>query len=158
MPQQDTRNIEALQAEVAQLREQLALRDQALDVTPSHFMISQRKEPDNIIIYANRAMAESYGYEAAELIGKSIRLLAPVNWTDEDVRQLRSVLTQGLPFRAEEQVRRKDGSLFWLGMTVLPLRNPAGQVTHTVRVASDITARREEERKKKSCNNSWSTK
>lgn len=148
MPHPDAQDIEALQAEVAQLREQLALRDRALDVAPSHFMVSRAAGPDSTIVYANRTIAENHGYEPAELIGKSVKLLAPIDWTHEHFAQLRESVRQGKPFRAEGQVPRKDGSRFWVGMTIVPVCDAAGVVTHTVSIASDITARRAEEHKK----------
>lgn len=149
MSNQYAQDLAALQAENTQLREQLSLRDRALDAMSSHLMISKHTPPHDItLIYANRAVAENHGYAMADIIGKTIKPLSPVNWSEDDWHQLRTNLDQGKPHRAEGLVPRKDGSTFWVGMNIVPLLNEAGQITHTVCLSSDITLKREEARKK----------
>jgi signal transduction histidine kinase len=43
-------------------------------------------------------------------------------------------------------VSRRDGSTFWLGVSIRPLYDEHGRLTHSVAVGADITAKRERER------------
>jgi PAS domain S-box-containing protein len=135
--------IAALQQEVADLREGLSLRDAAMDATETHFNISKHVEPESIIVYCNRALAEHHGYAREELVGQSVRRIAPRDWDPERYQQVRKKLEAGETIKFEAEVPRRDGSTFWAGMTILPLhRGKDGKLTHTMSIAADITAKR----------------
>jgi signal transduction histidine kinase len=55
----------------------------------------------------------------------------------------------GRSARAELRGRRKDGSLFWVGLTATLVRDADGRPTYTVSVGADITAKLEQERAQK---------
>lgn len=139
----------ALQAENLQLRDQMRLRDLALDASPTQFSIAKCQQPENIIIYCNRAMAAHYGYRQEELIGKGVLVLTSRNRSSELYRQNNEALTAGKQVRIEEEVQRKDGSSFWVGRTIVPLLDASGQLTHTMSIGSDITQKRAEEQRQR---------
>jgi two-component system NtrC family sensor kinase len=140
--------VAGLHAENAVLREQLALRDQALDATSTFFVISKQVAPEPIIVYCNKVVAEEHGFPRDELIGKSIGTLA--QWASQDgaAADLKAALRAGQTFHHEDEVMRRDGSKFWLGVSVRPIFDAAGRLTHSVAIGADITAKREEVRKK----------
>lgn len=66
------------------------------------------------LMQANRLCAEMFGYSLEEFIGQSALIL----YADHEAysalgREAGPVLAAGRPFRAETQLKRKDGSLFW---------------------------------------------
>ena len=61
---------------------------------------------------------------------------------------LRGALRAGRTFRYEDEVTRRDGSTFWLGVAIRPIFDAAGRLTHSVAVGADITAKRQESNKK----------
>jgi PAS domain S-box-containing protein len=141
--------IAALRAENEALRAQLSLRDHALDGTPSFFVITRQESPAPIIVYCNKVVAEQHGYPRDELIGKPITYLT--QWMGRNPRYLEDVevaLRAGRTFQYENEVTRRDGSTFWLGVSIRPLYDAAGRLTHSVAVGADITAKRIETRKK----------
>ena len=138
-------DLQAALSEIARLREQLALRDMALDATPSHFSIARYQQPENILVYCNRAVAEHYGYRREELIGKSVMTFASRNRAPNSYGQNLAKLMAGEQVIIEEEVQRKDGSTFWVGKTITPVFD-AGQLQHTVSIGADITAKREQQR------------
>jgi PAS domain S-box-containing protein len=138
-----------LRAENENLRAQLALRDHALDATPSFFVITRLEDPTPVIVYCNRVVAEQHGYPREELIGKPITILT--QWLGRKpgyFQDLDAALRAGRTFQYEDEVTRRDGSTFWLGVSIRPLSDAAGRVTHAVAVGADITAKRIESRKK----------
>jgi len=138
-----------LRAENEVLRAQLALRDHALDATPSFFVITRQEDPVPVIVYCNKVVAEQHGYPREELIGKPITFLT--QWMGRNpgyFQDLEAALRAGRTFQYEDEVTRRDGSTFWLGVSIRPLYDAAGRVTHAVAVGADITAKRIESRKK----------
>jgi PAS domain S-box-containing protein len=142
--------IASLRAQNAALHEQLTLRDQALDATPTFFVIAEQAGPELVIVYCNKIVADEHGYRRDELIGKSISALT--QWVGHEASYVSKVNTElraGRTFHFESEARRRDGSRFWLGMSIRPIFDAAGRVTHSVAVGADISAKREEKLKKK---------
>jgi PAS domain S-box-containing protein len=138
-----------LRADNAVLREQLTLRDQALDATPTFFVIAEQKAPEPIIVYCNKVVADEHGFRRDELIGKGISTLT--QWVSRDsnyVSDVNAALSAGRTFHYESEVARLGGGKFWLGVSIRPIFDRSGRVTHSVSMGADITAKREEIRKK----------
>jgi two-component system NtrC family sensor kinase len=132
-----------------ELRQQLALRDQALDATSIFFVITRIASPQPLIVYCNKVVADQHGFLAEELIGKPIGVLR--QWTGSNTRYVEGVkaaLIAGKSFHWEDEVLRRDGTSYWLGVTIRPLFDADGRLTHSVAVGADITAKREELQKK----------
>jgi PAS domain S-box-containing protein len=139
----------ALRADNEVLRAQLALRDHALDATPSFFVITLQADPVPIIVYCNRIVADAHGYVRDELIGKPVTLLTQwVGRNPNSMAEVQMALRAGQTVHFEEEVTRPDGSTFWLGVSIRPLYDREGRITHTVAVGADITAKRIETHKK----------
>lgn len=141
--------IARLRAENAALREELTLRDQALDGTQTFFVITKLVDPEPVIVYCNRVVADQHGFLRQDLIGRPVSVLA--QWVNRNSTQQLNVGTAlrcGRTIRYEDEVTRKDGSTFWLGVSIRPLYNDDGTVTHSVAVGADISAKREEAHKK----------
>jgi PAS domain S-box-containing protein len=136
--------------DIADLREQLALRDQALDATPTFFVITKIGSAEPVIVYCNKAVAEHHGYTREELIGKPVTLLTRfAGQTPEHERAVVSALQSGRAFNFEEEVSRRDGTTFWVGVSLRPLRDSTNEVSHAVAIGADISSKREETRKQR---------
>src|ERR1700761_5731767 len=139
----------SLRAEIHALRAQLSLRDNALDGTPSFFVITKLEDPVPVIVYCNKFAAEQHGYVREELIGKPITVLA--QWVGRNpnyIEDVRTALRRGQTFHYEDEVTRQDGSTFWIGVSIRPLCDDQGRLTHAVAVGADITAKLIEAKKK----------
>lgn len=139
----------ALRADNEALRAQLALRDHALDCTPSFFVITRQEQPVPTIVYCNKIVADTHGYTREDLIGKPVTMLT--QWVGRNPNfkaDVQQGLLDGKTVQFEEEVTRPDGSTFWLGVSIRPLYDRAGRFTHAVAVGADITAKRIETRKK----------
>lgn len=105
-----------------------------------------RLDRNGIIATWNVGARRVKGYSAQEAIGAHFSMF----YTPEDrasgkpERILEVVRTQGR--YAEEGWRvRKDGTRFWAGVVLTPLRDEAGQVRGFAKVTRDLTERREAE-------------
>lgn len=148
-PSEIEAEVNQLRGENASLRAQLALRDHALDATPSFFVVTRLESPAPIIVYCNKIVADQHGIAREELIGKPITLLT--QWVGHDadyLAEVQAALRAGRTFHYEDEVTRPDGSTFWLGVSIRPLFDGTGRLTHSVAVGADITAKRGEKLKK----------
>jgi PAS domain S-box-containing protein len=138
------RQIVADSPEFAQLKHELELRNWALDAATTHFTIIDMRRRGWPILFVNRALAHDHGYERHELLGRSLSsLLSPEN-DPESVAEINDAMRVGTPLRRELRSLRKDGSIFWSGVALAPIRDAAGGITHYTMFGADITARMEE--------------
>lgn len=144
----ESQELQRLRAENAVLREQLALRNHALDATQSFFVITEVIDAEqHEIAYCNKRVADRYGVPREQLIGQDAGIFA--RWKNQDYRpRLNAALRAGQTFQYEDEVVREDGRKVALGVTITPIFDSRGQLTHAVTIGADITAKREEARKK----------
>jgi PAS domain S-box-containing protein len=90
----------------------------------------------------NLGAARIYGYPAAEVIGRSVSILAPPGRRDESPATLRR-LERGERVDPFETVRiRKDGTPVTVSLAISPIRDGAGKVVGASSIARDMTDRR----------------
>jgi PAS domain S-box-containing protein len=147
---QESQELRQLRADNATLREQLALRNHALDATQSFFVISELIDAErHTIAYCNRRVADQLGVPREQLIGQDVDILTGWDARNSNYRSsLSATLQSGQIFHYEDDVVREDGRRGVLGVTITPVLGPDGQLTHAVAIGADITAKREEARKK----------
>ncbi|MFO7693319.1 MAG: SpoIIE family protein phosphatase [Vicinamibacterales bacterium] len=125
-----------------QLAAWLALKDRALDVAAEGVTIADARRPDRPLIYANEGFERMTGYAAADVMGRNCRFLQGPATDADDVAEIRSALAENRACVVEILNYRKDGTTFWNRLSITPVRNASGEVTHFIGVQSDVTARR----------------
>lgn len=101
------------------------------------------KDLDGTIISWNGAAERIYGYEAAEVIGRSVSILAPPG-REDDIDGLLAAVARGEPVDHYETVRRrKDGGLIDVSVTISPIRDRHGAIIGASTIARDVTERRQ---------------
>jgi diguanylate cyclase (GGDEF)-like protein/PAS domain S-box-containing protein len=101
-----------------------------VESSPEGVVLIDAQGTDHPVVYVNPAFEALTGYSAAELIGRNLRLLQADDREQDGRHRLRDALSRGETCRVLLRNYRKDGSLFWNEMTVMPLRHPDGCVTH----------------------------
>lgn len=94
------------------------------------------------IIYVNEAFTRISGYSSDEIIGKTPRMLQGANTDPATLKRLRSCLEAGQPFQGELLNYTKDGREYWLDISIVPIRNTHGRVTHFAAIERDFTERK----------------
>jgi two-component system, cell cycle response regulator len=85
---------------------------------------------DHPVLYVNPAFEALTGYSSAELLGRNLRLLQADDRDQDGRHRLRDAMNRGESCRVLLRNYRKDGTLFWNEMTVVPLKHADGCVTH----------------------------
>ncbi|MGE0080169.1 MAG: PAS domain S-box protein [Thiohalomonadaceae bacterium] len=96
---------------------------------------------DNAIIYANDAVTAITGYAPDEILGRNPRFLYADERNQEGVRQLADAIGGGRPCRVLLENRRKDGRPFWNELSITPISDGSGRVTHFIGLLRDVTDR-----------------
>jgi len=122
-------SLRLLSAAVEQSKESILISDAQLDL------------PGPGIIFVNQAFTQMTGYTAAEVMGKTPRILQGPGTDRAVLQRLRENLTRGEVCVGETVNYRKDGTEFYIEWQIAPLRNAAGTVTHHVAIQRDVTER-----------------
>ena len=97
------------------------------------------KDLDGIVQSCNAAGERIFGYTAAELVGKPVRILIPPERQAEE-DEILARLRRGERIDHFETVRlRKDGSRVDISLTVSPVRDATGRIIGASKIARDIT-------------------
>ena len=123
----------------------LDLKDRALAVSAEGITIADARLPDRPLIYVNKGFERLTGYSAAEALGKSCRFLQGTRANPDTVQVIREALDQERDCSVEILNTRKDGSTFWNRLSITPVRDAEGNVTHFIGIQSDVTQRRRAE-------------
>jgi PAS domain S-box-containing protein len=123
------------------------LQELALEAANEGITISDLRQPDDPIVYANRGFARLTGYEMDETIGRNCRFLQGPDTDPATIQRLREALDRRVPCSVDILNYRKDGTPFWNRLSITPVENDEGELTHYVGVQSDITARKRVEEK-----------
>ncbi|HEY58737.1 MAG TPA: PAS domain S-box protein [Anaerolineae bacterium] len=122
--------------------EQIRKLQQAVEQSANAIMITNRQ---GIIEYVNPAFTRLTGYAPEEVIGHNPRLLKSGKQPPSFYEQLWHTILRGKTWRGEILNKRKDGSLYWEHMTITPVLDAKGEITHFVAIKEDITQRKEME-------------
>jgi two-component system cell cycle response regulator len=101
-----------------------------LESSPEGVVLVDVRQPDQPVIYVNPGFEALTGYAAADLLGRNLRLLQADDREQDARHRLSEAMRLGESCRVLLRNYRKDGTLFWNEMTLLPLRDTEGQVTH----------------------------
>ena len=102
-------------------------------------------DTSGIVQWVNEAFTRLTGYEAAEVLGASPRVLRSGAQSTEFYREMWTTILDGRIWRGELVNRRKDGSLYNEDMTVTPVRDSQGVVSHFIAIKQDVTERKRHE-------------
>ncbi|HSM28875.1 MAG TPA: PAS domain-containing protein, partial [Thioalkalivibrio sp.] len=90
-------------------------------------------------IYVNEAFEAVTGYRAEEIMGRGCGLLQGSERQQPAVEEMRRAIAEGRTCRVVVRNFRKDGSPFWNAMTLTPISNASGEITHYLGVQQDVT-------------------
>jgi PAS domain S-box-containing protein len=133
---------EGVRATIEALGQSHAQRLVAIVETSDDAIIS--KDLKGIIATWNHGAAKLFGYEAEEVVGKSITILIPPERQDEEPNILARI-KRGERLQYETVRQRKDGRRIDISLTVSPIMDAAGTVVGASKIARDISDRKRAE-------------
>jgi len=88
--------------------------------------------------FANENLLRATQFEMDELVGKSDRVLFPLDERDR-FDKIKSNISSGSPWQGEIQICSKSGKPIWASATIMPFLNGKEQIEGYFLVCSDIT-------------------
>ncbi len=117
----------------------IELLQQAIDHSANSLIICDAQQPDLPIIYVSPSFESLTGYTAAEVIGKSCRFLQGKDADQIGLVDIRQAIATGTRCKVLLRNYHKSGRAFWNEVTISPLTDTAGTVTHFVGTQIDIS-------------------
>jgi PAS domain S-box-containing protein len=122
--------------------EQVRLQAAALQSAANAIVITDRT---GLILWVNTAFEQLTGYTLTEVRGRSTRMLKSDRQSPTFFREMWDIILTGGSWRGELVNRRKDGRLYDEEMTITPVTNAEGEVTHFIAIKQDISERKRAE-------------
>ena len=119
-------DIELLRRAVVESRDGIVITDATL--------------PDNPLIFVNPAFERMTGYSRDEVVGRNCRFLQGDLRDQRALDIIRESVQRGEPCIVTLQNIRKDGSLFWNELSLSPIRDTQGRLTHFMGIQKDVSA------------------
>jgi PAS domain S-box-containing protein len=119
----------------------LSLLERAMAASSNSILIADASRPDIPIIYCNPAFEKLTGYSSEEVIGRNCRFLQGPDTDGAELDKLRSSLRSGTEIKVVLKNYRKDQTPFWNELTVSPILDNQGKLTHFIGVQNDISKR-----------------
>ena len=118
----------------------LDLLSQSIMVAPYGYVVTDCGQKDNPVIFVNHAFHKITGYKAKEVLGRNCRFLLGKDTEQSSLEQIRDAVKNGLRCTAIVRNYKKDGCLFYNELSMVPISDRSGKVTHCIWMQRDITA------------------
>ena len=122
--------------------ERLRKLSSAVEQSPASVMITDVR---GNIEYVNPKFTRLTGYTPEEAIGQNPRMLKSGMQPAAQYRQLWKTVLSGREWHGEFANRKKNGDIFWESVSIVPIKDSAGAITHLLAVKEDISERKRAE-------------
>jgi diguanylate cyclase (GGDEF)-like protein/PAS domain S-box-containing protein len=129
----------SLAVERSRREDQLRKLSRAVEQSSSMVVIT---DASGIIEYVNEEFCEVTGYSVEELLSQRPSLLKSGETDAEVYRSMWQALLAGQDWHGEIRNRRKSGALYWSALSVSPILDEDGNVTHFIGLSEDISAQK----------------
>jgi two-component system sporulation sensor kinase C len=121
--------------------EELHLNRRIFRSVTSGISVANAQMDDLPLVYVNPAFEVMTGYSLEEVQGKNCRFLQKDEHNQPGLTLIREAIRDEREVVAIIKNFRKDGSAFWNELSLSPIRNREGELTHFVGIQTDVTAR-----------------
>lgn len=106
-------------------------------------IITDPKQADNPVIFANDSFCRLTGYARSEILGRNCRFLQGPETDPETVRRIHDAVAATEPIEIDIRNHRKDGSAFWNRLLLAPVFDADGVLAYFFASQLDVTLERE---------------
>lgn len=127
--------------------EYLTLYGRVVDCTLNGIFVSDARRYPQPIVHVNPAFTRITGYAPHEVLGRDGSLLEGPLTDADDLAHLARAVQSGGEFKVTLKNYRKDGSQFHNKLSVSPVLDTAGKITHYINVIEDVSSQIEVKQK-----------
>jgi PAS domain S-box-containing protein len=111
----------------------------AIRATRMAMIVTDPRQADNPVIFANDAFLKLTGYPRDEVIGRNCRFLQGPDTDPVQADRVREAVAKGEDAVVDILNYRKDGSSFWNALHVSPVRDKTGEVAYFFASQLDVS-------------------
>jgi PAS domain S-box-containing protein len=115
-----------LVARMADQVQELSIFGSVVDHSIVGVSIADMRQPDEPLIYVNKAFTAITGYSRELAVGYNCRFLQGPETDPKEVERIRDAISAGRPYSGEIINYRLDGSRFWNRLTLYPVGGSSG--------------------------------
>lgn len=119
----------------------------AIRATRMPMVITDPRQSDNPVIFANDAFLGLTGYTREEVTGRNCRFLQGPKTSKEAVEEIRAAIAESRDIKVDVLNYRKDGTSFWNALYISPVHNERGELRYFFASQLDISERIELQRR-----------
>jgi len=120
-------------------QDRLRISDSALKAITQGMLIVT---PQLVVVEANPAFLAMTGYTEAEVVGQKCTIFNGPQTGKSTLRRFVDSITRQRKFTGETYNYRKDGTGFWNELSVSPVYDAQGKLSHFISINTDISARK----------------
>ncbi|NOX16818.1 MAG: PAS domain S-box protein [Chlorobi bacterium] len=100
-------------------------------------------DKNGLLEYANNSFLRETGYQNDEIIGEKADILRSGKNDRKIFLDLWDTILDGKDWYGELLNKRKDGSLYWVSLTISPIKDNENNLTHFVAISENISKQKE---------------
>lgn len=100
-------------------------------------------DTDGIILDINERVIQNTGYSRDELVGKAYTILHSKAFSSPFLLSFWQTVKNGEIWRDEVCIHKKNGEIYWVDYTIIPLKNELGVVEQFLTIQYNITSEKE---------------
>ncbi|NCB08124.1 MAG: PAS domain S-box protein, partial [Bacteroidia bacterium] len=117
----------------------LRLLSRSVEQSPVGILVTNH---NGIIEYINGAFTRMSGYPASEVLGKTPRILNSGKQDAAFYKNMWDTILSGKEWNGELINKNKSGNLYWSDVSISPVFNTAGEITHFVSIREDVSGKK----------------
>ncbi len=125
--------------QIARKNEKLRILEKAIHSTHVGVSITNAQAEDNPIIFVNEGFSELTGYSREEILDRNCRFLQNDDRDQAGLDEIREFIKNGETGKSIIRNYKKDGTPFWNELSIAPIKDSKGKITHFVGLQNDVT-------------------
>ena len=121
------------------IEDKLRLLSRSVEQSPIGIIITNK---NGIIEYVNSAFTRMSGYNSDEVVGNTPRILKSGRYSETFYKDLWDKILLGKEWHMEIINKKKNGDFYWADVSISPVLNSKGEITHFVSVMEEISEKK----------------
>jgi PAS domain S-box-containing protein len=131
-----------------EIQEHLKLLESVVVNSSNGVMIvknAENGENNRQMVFVNQAQVEMSGYSEKELLGQDPKIFQGHQKNPKALIELKKAVAQLRPYECDLRNYKKDGTPYWVNLSMVPVLNNKRVCTHYIGLSRDITERKTQE-------------